>query len=46
MSSGDVSENEKAVIMEMLRTVRIGIIVMAVVYLGYEVGVVELLGLV
>ena len=46
MGGDDVSENEKAVIMEMLRTVRIGIIVMAVVYLGYEVGVAELLGLV
>lgn len=44
--SGDVSENEKAVIMDMLRTVRIGLVIMGLVYLGYEAGAGELLGLV
>jgi hypothetical protein len=41
-----ISENEKTLILDMLRTVRIGIIVMAAVYLGLELGVAELIGLV
>ncbi len=36
--SGDLGTEESKVLMEMLRTVRIGLVIMAVVYLGYEMG--------
>jgi hypothetical protein len=42
--SGDLGQEESKVLMEMLRTVRIGIVIMAVVYLGYEMGAETLLG--
>jgi hypothetical protein len=46
MDDEKISENEKTLILDLLSTVRLGIIVMAAVYLGLELGVAELIGLV
>ena len=46
MTPDEISEREASLILDLLRTVRIGLIVMAAVYLGLELGVAELLGLV
>ena len=42
----DIGQEEAKVLMEMLRTVRIGIVVMALVYLGYEMGAESLMNLI
>ena len=41
----DLGTEESKVLMEMLRTVRIGLVIMALVYLGYEMGAESLMNL-